>query len=405
MKHCKFVIVGAGSAGRTAVETLAEEAQGGSILIIDAEDNLPYKRTNVSKNVKAGYKPDDFAVHEKEWYRDNGVELMKGQAVIRTDPGAHTLTLESGSLSYSSLLLATGARPRVPFTMPPGNWTTLWTAGDGLALHEKLTGLNKIAVVGIGVLGVEAAWQISMAGLETILVGCDTRPMMKYLDQVTADPLETAVRKSGITLNLERAVLGITGHPEAEGIVLETDKGPLEADFTVLTVGAKPESSLARSSGIRVGTGILVDSGLKTSAPDVWAAGDCAEHPGGLVTGLWHSAEHQGHLAALGMLGRYTKNDNPPYRLKCEVFGGFWFSAGPVNAPVGTDGLGPAETRESKGIIWSLRFRNGKIAAIAAAAPSGMEKSDAKTVQKLLLAGAGRDEVHSVLFDRSPALR
>ncbi len=405
MKHCNFVIVGAGSAGRTAAETLAEKAPDESILIIDAEDNLPYKRTRVSKNVKAGYEPDDFAVHEMDWYQDNGVELMKGQAVIRMDPDAHTLTLESGSLSYSSLLLATGARPRIPFTMPPGNWSTLWTVRDGLALHEKFTDLKKIAVVGIGVLGVEVAWQTSLAGLETVLVGRNTRPMMKYLDQVTADPLEKAIRESGITLYLERTVLDIAGHPEGEGIVLETDKGPLEADFAILTVGAKPELSLALSSGIRVGTGILVDSSLKTSAPDVWAAGDCAEHPGGLVTGLWHSAEHQGQLAALGMLGRYTKNDNPPYRLKCEVFGGFWFSAGPVNAPVGTECLGPAETRGSKSIIWSLRFRNGKIAAMAAAAPSGMEKSDAKTAQKLLLDGAGRDEVHSVLFDRSPALR
>ena len=142
MKHYNFVIVGAGSAGRTAAETLAEKAPDESILIIDAEDNLPCKRTRVSKNVKAGYEPDDFAVHEMDWYQDNGVELMKGQAVIRMDPDAHTLTLESGSLSYSSLLLATGARPRIPFTMPPGNWSTLWTVRDGLALHEKFTDLN-----------------------------------------------------------------------------------------------------------------------------------------------------------------------------------------------------------------------------------------------------------------------
>ncbi len=402
MKHFDFVIAGAGSSGRTAAETLVSEAPRKSILLIDAEDRLPYKRTSVSKNVLSGYEPDAFAVHKAEWYLENGVELLKGNELLRVDADARTISLVSDTFSYSALLLATGARPCLPFTnLPPGKWSALWTVRDGLILHEKLQGLKKIAVLGTGVLGVEAAWQVSQAGIQTLMVGRDKWPMIKTLDRQSSESLEHAVRDASVSLLLEREILTLTDHPESGGLLIKTDNETISADYAVLAVGGEPEVSLARSSGINAARGILVDSGLKTSAPDVWAAGDCAEHPDGLITGLWHSAEYQGRQAALGMLGRPVRYENPPYRLKCEVFGGYWFSAGPVNAPDGSNGLEPAESLDSGGILWRPRFRNGKLAALAAAAPSGMDKVTARTAQKLLLDGVSREEALSVLSGKS----
>lgn len=398
MKHYDFVIVGGGSSGRTAAETLAEEVKGESILLINAETVLPYKRTKVSKNVKKGYCRDEFAIHVVDWYRDNRVDLINGQHAVELDYDAHTLRLDSESISYSALLLATGARPCLPFhNLPAGTWSTLWTVSDGLTLHRKLGDVKRVAIVGVGVLGVEAAWQSSQMGLETVLVGRNTYPMMKYLDSEIAGILEAALRKSGVSLMLESNVTEIIRHPGGGGVLLKTEKGPLEADYVILSVGSRPDISLASASGIRVGKGIRVDSSLKTSAPDVWAAGDCAEHPGGLVTGLWHSAEHQGYLAALGMLDRNINFENLPYRLKCEVFGGFWFSAGPVNSAAGLDGLDAAESWDSKDIFWKPRFKNGKLAALTGAAPEGMEKNIAREAQNLVLKGADRDEVKSIL--------
>ncbi len=398
MKHYDFIIAGAGSSGRTAAETLAAESGGRSILLIDTENVLPYKRTKVSKSIYTGYEPEDFAVLEISWYPDNGVELIKGQTATTIDPENHTILLESETFSYSSLLLATGAKPRTPFEhLPPGRWSSLWTVQDGLKLNERLAGLKRVAVVGVGVLGVEASWQTSLMGLETILVGRSCRPMSKYLDSVSAESLEIAIRNSGVTLMLEHGVLDVGPDSDGSGVLIETDKGSLNADFAIIAAGAAPNTSLADSGGLQVKKGIVVDSGLKTSAEDIWAAGDCAEHPGAVITGLWHSAEHQGQIAARGMLGRPSVNDNPSFRLKCEVFGGFWFSAGPINEPVTDSGLGPAETWESNDVLWRPRFKKGKLAALAGAAPSGMEKSVAKTAQSLVLRGADRIESMTAL--------
>ena len=401
MKHFDFVIVGAASSGRTAVETLSTEAPGRSILLINSEESLPYKRTSISKNVVKGYQMDAFAVHPAAWYQDNGVELVNGQAALLVDAEAHTLDMESETILYSKLLLATGARPSIPFTdLPRGKWSALWTAADGLILHEKLPGLKKLAVVGIGVLGVEAAWQAVSAGVDTVMLGLDSHPMMKSLDRISAEPLERAIRKAGVQLLTRRKVLSITDNPDICGVSINTDSGDISADYAVLAVGGEPEVSLARSSGIPVNKGVLVDFSLKTAAPDIWAAGDCAEHAGGFVTGLWHSAENQGYLAALGMLGKSVKFENPPFRLKCEVFGGYWFSGGAVKASGVSGGLDPAETVNVDGITWRPRFRDGKLEALVAAAPRGMDKGTAKRAQKLLLRGAGREETLSVLMGK-----
>jgi len=401
MKHFDFVIVGAGSSGRTAVETLEAEAPGRSILLINSEESLPYKRTSISKNAVNGYQMDAFAIHPAAWYPEHGVELINGQAALRIDTEAHTLSLESETISYSKLLLATGARPCMPFAdLPRGKWSALWTAADGLILHEKLSGLKKLAVVGIGVLGVEAAWQAVSAGVDTVMLGLDSHPMMKSLDRISAEPLERAIRKAGVQLLTRRKVLSITDNPDICGVSINTDSGDISADYAVLAVGGEPEVSLARSSGIPVNKGVLVDFSLKTAAPDIWAAGDCAEHAGGFVTGLWHSAENQGYLAALGMLGKSVKFENPPFRLKCEVFGGYWFSGGAVKASGVSGGLDPAETVNVDGITWRPRFRDGKLEALVAAAPRGMDKGTAKRAQKLLLRGAGREETLSVLMGK-----
>lgn len=391
MKHYEFVIIGAGSSGRTAAETLVIEGPGRSILLIDSEDALPYKRTKVSKSVYTGYRLDDFAIHEMIWYNENGIDLIKGESAISISPAAHTLTMDSETLSYSNLLLATGAAPRNPFSNPPpGSSSSLWTAHDGLSIRDNLAGLRKVAIVGVGVLGVESSWQTSQMGLETILVGRAKRPMAKYLDSVTSDFLRTAIRGSGINLKLEQNVSEIKPGAGGKGVLLETENGQIDADYVLTTVGSEPNISIAAEAGIQVIRGIVVDSELRTSAENVWAAGDCAEHPDGVVTGLWHSAEHQGRLAALGMLGSPVDNLNPPYRLKCEVFGGFWFSAGPVNSL--DNSLDPAETWESEGVIWRPRFQNGRLTALCGAAVSGLEKSKAKIAQNLVLNGAERNE-------------
>lgn len=398
MERFDFIIIGAGSAGRTAAETLTEQAPGRSVLLINAESVLPYKRTQVSKNVAAGYGEDDFAVHNRDWYREAAVTLMSGEPVTGINGADRTVTVRGTPYVYGALLLATGSRPRIPFTdLPAGRWSTLWTSRDGLSLRGDVTGRRRAVVVGAGVLGVEAAWQMVEMGLETMMVGRSGRPMAKFLDEDTAAILRGRMESQGVQLYLNHTVTDVWGEENGDGVVVDADEGSLRADFAVLAMGCVPEVSLAMSSGIDVGRGILVDGSLQTSVPGIWAAGDCAEHAGGYVSGLWHSAEHQGRWAANSMLGDHAAYSPPPFRLKCEVFNGLWFSAGPVNAPAGEAGLEAAESWESGDALWRPRFRDGKLAALSGASETPMEKAELKKIQGLLLEGADRDMCWKIL--------
>jgi NAD(P)H-nitrite reductase large subunit len=352
----------------------------------------------VSKSVAAGYGVEDFAVHNRDWYREAGITLISGEPVTGINAAERTVTVGGTPFVYGELLLATGSRPRIPFTdLPAGRWSTLWTSRDGLSLRSGVTGLRRAVVVGAGVLGVEAAWQLVEMGLETTMVGRSDRPMAKFLDGDTAAVLRGKIESRGVELYLNHTVTDVCGDENGDDVVIYTDEGCLEADFAVLTVGCEPDVSLAKSSGIHVGHGVLVDGSLQTSVPGIWAAGDCAEHSGGYVSGLWHSAEHQGRWAANSMLGVYAAYSPPPFRLKCEAFDGLWFSAGPVNAPVGEGGLEAAESWESPEALWRPRFREEKLAALSGASESPMEKAELKKIQGLLLEGADREVCRRIL--------
>ena len=397
MANHDYVIIGAGSAGRSAAEHLAEISGGRTILLIDTENVLPYKRTQVSKNVSPGFEKDDFRVHDAHWYRQNGVELRTGKTVRRIDTANHRLEMDSGGLGYGLLLIATGSAPYCPFGDTTGERvSSLWDVQDGSFLHRRLSRCREVAIIGNGVLGVEAAWQCSLMGVSSTIYGKSSRPMAKYLDKVCSPSLSDAIGKSGV---VQRNSIEVTGISDgSEGLNINTGSGAFPADFAIITAGSRPRAGLASAAGIKVGKGILVDQSMKTSASDVWAAGDCAEHPDGTVSGLWHSAENQGRLAAESMLGKPVVNNNPPYRLKCEVFGGFWFSAGPVSSKnVPGEGL-VTETWEMGPVIWRPTFRSGALISLCGAAPGGLEKKMAKSAQELVLKAANRDESRSILF-------
>ena len=390
-----YIVIGAGNAGRTAVETLVDRGIQEPILLLDSEPFLPYKRTQVSKKASEDFPDEAFAVNEESWYRENGITLITGCTVTSLNRTDRTIVSSAGRFEWDRLLLAVGGVPGQPDLHVPGDrFTQLYTKEDARRFRRSVSTHQRIAVIGNGVLGVEAAWQARLMNREVVLVGRSSRLMARYLDAPCSAELEDAARSAGIRLIPDCSVTGINGSDA--GIALETDRGPLNADFAVITAGSSPLLDLAETAGLQTGRGILVDEYLRTSVPGIWAAGDCAEHPDGTITGLWHSAEHQGHLAALSMTDRPEANDNPPYRLKCEVFGGLWFSAGPVNeAP--SEACPEAENWRVGPVLWRPRFRDGRISTLAGSAPAGLDKARVKTVQALLLEGADRDACRKVL--------
>jgi len=315
----RVVIVGAGIAGFTAAKTLAEMRNGTEIVLVNNEDRPPYKRTKVSKNVAVGFTRDDYALAAPDWYGSSGIRLLDGQRVIGINARAHKLTLDSGAdLEWDAILLATGSTA-VPPSFRVEEAAALphvvRTAADVDRLRRALAHAGSVLVVGGGVLGVELAEQMRLSGARVTLSVRGSRLMPRELDERASKHLSSLLAENGVTLAAS----------PAEG----------RFDTIIYCVGSRADVQLARESGVAVRDGILVDRYLQTNIAAIFAAGDAAEHSDGAMTHLWHAAEYQGALAAQnisallsGAADQMRPFDNPAFRLKCEVFGHYYFSVG-----------------------------------------------------------------------------
>ena len=327
--HWNVVIVGGGIAGLSAARTLREESVELTILLISAEDRRPYKRTKVSKFIAEGFERNQFQLQAEDWYREQRIDLKVHQKVVEIEAAAHCLRLESGQeISWDKLLLVTGAEAILPeeFRVEDGKVHVVRGAEDVECLIRSTEQNVKSALVmGTGVLGIEVAEQLCLLNKEVSMVGIAPAIMSRHLNAYAAEVLKACCEKAGISLHLEERVTGVTKNSSGSFDVILTQQ-TLKSDLLLFCIGARPDVALAKQAGLEIGRGIRVNEYLQSSHQDVFAAGDVAEHPGGTVFGLWHAAELQGQVAAKNILGHALPYDQRPFRLKCEVFGHYFFS-------------------------------------------------------------------------------
>ena len=315
-----FVVVGGGLAAAKAVEQLRESGYDGDVILYTAEQHLPYERPPLSKGYLLGDDERDVVfVHDAQWYVDNNIDVRLGTRVEAVDPGAHTVTAGDTTQSYSKLLLATGAQPR-RFAMADasgGPVAYLRVIEDTERLKQAFTEGARIAVLGAGWIGLEAASAARKAGCHVTVVESLPQPLLRVLGPRIASVFADLHREHGVDMRLDVSVGGV--EKAGDGVRLILDVGdPVEADLLLVGIGAVPDVKLAEDAGLDVDNGVLVDSALRTSAPDVFAAGDIAnaEHP---VLGRrirvehWDNAIEQGKAAARSMLGEDVSYDRIPY--------------------------------------------------------------------------------------------
>ncbi|MFF4617110.1 NAD(P)/FAD-dependent oxidoreductase [Nonomuraea jabiensis] len=306
-----YVIVGAGLAGAKAAETLREEGFDGEIVLIGAENERPYERPPLSKEYLQGRSErESIFVHGPEWYADNAVDLRLGTRVTRIELDNHLVRLGDGSRQpYDKLLIATGATPR----RLPGPAYYLRTVHDSEALKERLAGAGSVLIVGASWIGLETAAAARAAGCEVTVVEPEPTALNRPLGHELGDLFARLHISKGVDLRFGTAAAEIT----ETGVRLSSGER-LAADFVVVGIGAAPEVGLARDAGLDVGQGIRTDAALRTSHPDVFAAGDVAEsfHPlygRRLRVEHWANALHGGPAAARSMLGQDVVYDRIPY--------------------------------------------------------------------------------------------
>jgi 3-phenylpropionate/trans-cinnamate dioxygenase ferredoxin reductase component len=316
-----FVIIGASLAGAKAAETLRAEGFDGRVVLIGEESERPYERPMLSKEYLRGEKPAaKLYVHDEGFYADNGIELMTGTRVESLDPGAHEITLPGGArMSYSRLLLSTGAAPRrllLPGADLPGV-AYLRAMGESDALRAAIRAASRVIVMGAGWIGSEVAASARQLGAEVAMVAPGVVPLVRVLGPEVGGVYRDLHAGHGVDLHLSTQIEAIVGNGAARG-VRTTDGVVIEGDLVVVGVGVSPRVELAEGAGLTLENGILVDEFLATSAPDVFAAGDVAStwntrYDRRIRMEHWANALNQGQTAARNMLGQHTAYEKLPY--------------------------------------------------------------------------------------------
>ena len=317
-----YVIVGASLAGAKAAETLRAAGFEGPVVLIGEEAERPYERPPLSKDYLMGKaERETIYVHPASWYAEHDVDLRLGTQVTAVDPAAREVGLADGSrVGYAKLLLATGSVPRrLPLAGGDADGVLyLRRVGDSDQIRAALQTASRVVVIGAGWIGLETAAAARAAGVEVTILEAAELPLLRVLGREVAQVFAGLHREQEVDLRFGVQVAEITtSGGRADGVRL-ADGSRVRADAIIVGVGIAPNIKLAVDAGLETGNGVVVDARLRSSDPDIYAAGDVANayHPGlgrHIRVEHWANALHQPQAAARAMLGQDAVYDNVPY--------------------------------------------------------------------------------------------
>ncbi|MGV7100777.1 assimilatory nitrate reductase electron transfer subunit NasB [Bacillus subtilis] len=305
MKKQRLVLAGNGMAGiRCIEEVLKLNRHMFEIVIFGSEPHPNYNRILLSSVLQGEASLDDITLNSKDWYDKHGITLYTGETVIQIDTDQQqVITDRKRILSYDKFIVATGSSPHI-LPIPGADKKGVYgfrTIEDCQALMNMAQHFQKAAVIGAGLLGLEAAVGLQHLGMDVSVIHHSAGIMQKQLDQTAARLLQTELEQKGLTFLLEKDTVSISGTTKADRIHFK-DGSSLKADLIVMAAGVKPNIELAVSAGIKVNRGIIVNDFMQTSEPNIYAVGECAEH-NGTVYGLVAPLYEQGKVLASHICG------------------------------------------------------------------------------------------------------
>ena len=310
-----IVIVGGGFAGGNAAATLRDEGFAGPVVIVGPEPGVPFGRPPLSKTyLRSEEDLDGWYVRPAGWYAEHGIDLRRTNAA-RVDPAAHTVVLGSGEeISYQKALITTGARNRrlgIDGAELPGIHY-LRTAAECDAIKQEAVAGRRAVVVGMGFIGCEVAASLTQLCVQVTAVFPGQAPLERVVGGQVGALIAAIHRANGVELLAGEQVAAFEGTERVEAIVTGTGHR-IACDFVVAGIGVEPDVPPVAGSSIAEDNGILVDEFCRTSAADVYAAGDVANHLhplfGRIRVEHYNNAEKQGTAAARSMLGSTAPYD------------------------------------------------------------------------------------------------
>jgi NADPH-dependent 2,4-dienoyl-CoA reductase/sulfur reductase-like enzyme/predicted acylesterase/phospholipase RssA len=326
VKQVDFLLVGGGLASATAAETLREEGAEGTILIVSAEDALPYQRPPLSTEFLLGTQSEDrLLILSQDFYREHEVEITLGTRALAVDSDNRIVQTEVGEIRYGKLLIATGATPtrlEIPGSALPGIFY-LRTVLDAQRIRHAAETASRAVVVGGSFLGMELAASLTERGVHVTLIAMEDVLLSKLESPIVSEFFCQYYAARGVEIILADAVIEFRGKRRVETVITRSGR-TFPCDLVVVGIGVVPNVDFLQGSNVKVNDGILVNRFLQTNDPNIFAAGDVAnffdpvfnlrrriEH--------WDNAVKQGRLAAKNMLGQMLSYDEVSYFF-CDVF-------------------------------------------------------------------------------------
>ncbi|WP_230396431.1 NAD(P)/FAD-dependent oxidoreductase [Streptomyces blattellae] len=279
----RVVVVGAGHGGVATAQALRAAGSTAHVTLVSAEDEPPYERPPLSKDVLLGKASmDSVRLRAAGWYDDNGVDLLLGTRVAAIDREARAVHLDGGApLPYDALVLATGGRPR-PLPCPGSGLAgvcSLLTSEHCRDLRSRLAGARDVVIVGAGFIGLEVASAAVALGLRPVVLELVDRVLARGAAAEVSRAVASYHLSRGVDLRLGTGVRQLLGTEErVTGVVTSTGE-VLPADLVLVGVGSSPNDGLAAEAGLHCQDGVVVDAGLRTTDPRISAIGDCARFP------------------------------------------------------------------------------------------------------------------------------
>lgn len=314
-----IVLLGAGQAAAVAARALRRRGFDGTIDIVGSERHRPYQRPPLSKEFLTEGDDSGLYLLTEEWCAANSVRLLPGQPAVRIDALAAAVELSGGTrLPADAVLIATGGRSRrLPLpegAAPPDRIHYLRTIDDAERLRAQLGPGRRLIVVGAGFIGAEVATAARASGAAVTVVEAAQAPLLPLLGREVGAACAELYRANGVELRLGTAVESVT--QAGAGVVVSTDTERIEGDLAVIGIGTIPNDAVATRSGIVTSDGVVVDEYCRTSLPNVYAAGDVANHYHPLYGAHvrvehFDNASRQATAAAASMLGGGTPYEQP----------------------------------------------------------------------------------------------
>ena len=293
-----FLILGSGAAAVYAAQAIRERNKTASIVMASRDSRLPYNRPMLTKSMFAGLDEEQLAIFRQDWYDQHEIYRIEGKEVVGIDPQKREVTMSDGSrFSYDQCIYALGSHSFIPPF--PGREQegvlSIRTVEDVERTAKLIEDTKEAVVIGGGVLGLEAAWQLRREGCKVTVLETATRLLAGKVDESMSGMLQEAGEAVGVTILTGIQVEQILGDGKVTGVRL-SDGREIPAGLVLVSCGVRANTEVAAKAGVQIGRSVVVDDQMRTNVPHIFACGDCAEYQG-VNLALWSQAVEMGKVA------------------------------------------------------------------------------------------------------------